>query len=371
MEGAQMTVHGGDVWQVASDLGIHAEELLDFSANVNPRGLPPCALARLAHDVTNPQLLRKYPDPSARTLRTALSRQLDVPPESIVIGPGAEALIGPALRTIGARRALVPIPAFSEYARVCAQQEIEFVPFPLERAECFRISRSSRSSRSCIDRLCESAAHCDVLFLNNPHNPSGALLESEDVFRVLNAPTAVLLDEAFIDYALHASVTAEAASRRGLIVLRSLTKFYGCPALRVGYAVARPDTAREIASLLPTWPVTQIALDALAVAVGDREYAEASLRENAERRETLRQSLEALGLTVFPSAANYLLVELQPHMKRAAELRACLIERHRILIRNCDSYEGLETGRYMRVAVLTDAENIRLIEALAVELIPS
>jgi threonine-phosphate decarboxylase len=351
-----MTVHGGDVW----NLGIPAEELLDFSANVNPRGLPPCALAQLARDVTNPQLLRRYPDPSARTLRTALSRQLDVPPESIVIGPGAEALIGPALRAIGARRALVPVPAFSEYARVCAQQEVEFVPFPLQRAECFRMS---------IDRLCECAEHCGVVLLNNPHNPSGALLESKELFRVLKAP--VLLDEAFIDYALHASVTKEAASRQGLIVLRSLTKFYGCPSLRVGYAVAHPDTAREIASFLPTWPVTQVALDALAEAVEDREYSEASLLENAARRETLRQLLEALGLTVFPSAANYLLVELQPHMKRAAELRTWLIERHRILIRNCDSYEGLETGRYIRVAVLTDAENIRLAEALTVELIPS
>jgi threonine-phosphate decarboxylase len=355
------------VWQVANDLGIHAEELLDFSANVNPRALPPCALARLARDAANPQLLRAYPEPSARSLRTALSRQVGVPEEAIVIGPGAEALIGPALRFAGASRVLVPVPAFSEYARVCAQLEVEFVAFPLDRSYCFRIPG---------DELCDiiETERFGMVVLTNPHNPSGALLEAGEIDCILDAAetagTVLLLDEAFIDYALHESLTAEAAIRKGLIVLRSLTKFYGCPALRVGYAVAHPDIARGILSLLPTWPVTQLAVDALAVAVGDREYAEASLRENTERRETLRQRLEALGLTVFPSAANYLLVELQPGMKRAADLRSCLIERHRILIRNCDSYEGLEPGRYVRVAVLSDSDNVRLIEALAGELKP-
>ncbi len=178
----------------------------------------------------------------------------------------------------------------------------------------------------------------------------------------------LLLDEAFIDYAPHASLAGEAAAQPGLIVVRSLTKFYGCPALRVGYAVAHPETVRRIASLLPTWPVTQLALDALAEAVVDREFAEASLRENAVERERLSESLAGLGLVVFPSAANYLLLELRGGMPAASELRARLATRHRILIRNCDSYEGLAPGRYVRVAVRSAAENGRLIEALADEL---
>ena len=345
-----MTVHGGDVWQVAEQLGIQAGELLDFSANVNPRGLPPRALERLA----NPDLLQFYPDPSARVLRTALSRRLDVPAGAIVIGPGAEALLGPALRSLGMRRALVPVPAFSEYRRVCRQQSVEFVPILLDRANCFRAP---------LERL-----GGPLVLLNNPHNPSGALLQADEVRRVLDSGTSMLLDEAFIDYAEHASLTQDAAVRPGLIVLRSLTKFYGCPALRVGYAVAHPDTARRIASYLPAWPVTQLAIDALAVAVEDREYAKTSLAENAAERERLRESLQALGLHVFPSAANYLLFELQAAMPRSAELRSRMIGRHRILIRNCDSYEGLEPGRYVRVAVRSRAQNGRLIEALAQEL---
>jgi threonine-phosphate decarboxylase len=360
-----MTVHGGDVWQAASDLGIPASELLDFSANINPRGLPPLAMERLARDASDPQLLSLYPDPSAARLRRALSEQLAIPAEAITVGPGAEALLAPILRCLRAQRVLVPVPAFSEYRRVCAQQAAEYVPFSLDRRSCFRVP---------VDGLCRriEAERCDVVLLNNPHNPSGAMLEAHEVRRVMDAAASsgatLLLDEAFIDYAPHATLTGEAALRPGLIVVRSLTKFYGCPALRVGYAVAHPETARGIASLLPTWPVTQLALDALAEAVGDRDYAEASLRENAVERERLSESLGELGLEVFPSAANYLLLEFRDGMPPASALRTCLATRHRILIRNCDSYEGLLLGRYVRVAVRSAADNGRLIQALAEEL---
>jgi len=223
-----------------------------------------------------------------------------------------------------------------------------------------------------VDELCNRLAteRFGALFLNNPHNPSGSILEADAVRQMLDTGTPVLLDEAFIDYAAHASLTRDAAARQGLVVLRSLTKFFGCPALRVGYAVAHPDAARAIRELLPAWPVTQLALDALAVALGDGEYAEATLRQNAARRERLRGDLQELGLTVFPSAANYLFVELPACMPRASDLRARLLQRHCILIRNCDSYETLEPGRYIRVAVLSEAENSRLIEALALELKP-
>jgi threonine-phosphate decarboxylase len=356
-----MTVHGGDVWQVAEDLGIPASELLDFSANINPRGLPPRARERLARDAADPQLLSFYPDRSARRLREALSRQLSVDAESIVVGPGAEALLAPILRCLQPKRALVPIPAFSEYRRVCEQLWIDFEPFPLLAADLFHTP---------VDRLCRliEAKQYGVVLLNNPHNPSGTLLDAHDVRRVFDAASSnsatLLLDEAFIDYAPDASLVRDAAGQRGLIVLRSLTKFYGCPALRVGYAVGDPETIQRIGSLLPTWPVTQLAMDALAEAVEDREYAAASIRDSAIEREALADSLCKLGLHVFPSAANYLLIELQ----EACDLRLRLIDRHRILIRNCDSYEGLTPGRNVRVAVRSAADNHRLTRALAEEL---
>jgi threonine-phosphate decarboxylase len=357
--------HGGDIWRASEELAIPATELLDFSANINPRGLPVKALERLVRDASDARLLSFYPDPSARRLREALGRQLMVDFESVVVGPGAEALLGPILRCLAPPSALVPVPAFSEYRRVCAQAGIAFAPFALERSESFRVPVED------FCRRIEAARH-GVVLLNNPHNPSGATLQAGEVRRVVEAVegtgATLVLDEAFIDYVPAASLVREAAARPGLIVVRSLTKFYGCPALRVGYAVAHPETSARIASLLPTWPVTQLAIDALIEAIADREYGEASLAENVEQRERLAGMLSGLGLTVFPSSANYLLIELAEAMPRAAELRARLLREHRILIRNCDSYEGLTTGRYVRVAVRTGAQNDILIQALGNEL---
>jgi threonine-phosphate decarboxylase len=354
--------HGGDVWKAAAALGIAPEDLFDFSANINPRGLPPRALDRLKSEASNPRTLSFYPDPSASVLRKALSLRLDVPPDAIVIGPGAEALLNPALRVTNASRAMVPIPAFSEYRRVCEQLQVQFVPFPLSRAVDFQLP---------VDDFC-AAIQPGAVFLNSPHNPSGAALCSSGVRRILDAAgtarATTILDEAFIDYVPSASASSEAASRPGVIAIRSLTKFYGCPALRVGYAVAHPDTARRIARLLPAWPVTQFAIEALAEALGDAEYAAASILENQAARQQLAEGLTALGLASFPSAANFLLLELKPGMPSSSDLCASLVLHHRILARDCDSYEGLTRGRYVRVAVRNETDNRLLIRALEQEL---
>jgi len=345
-----MTVHGGDVWEQ----GVPVSEILDFSANINPCGLPLAARERLIRDAADSRLLSFYPDPSARALRNAIGRYIDCPPESIVIGPGAESLLAPIFRHLNCKRALIPVPAFSEYRRVCAQENVEFVPFPLQRNHGFRIS---------VPHFLESIGDCDLILVNNPHNPTGALLTAS----ILEAGVSVIVDEAFIDYAEEASVVREAAGRRGLIVVRSLTKFFSCPALRVGYAVAHPDTVQSVRELLPTWPVTQLAMDALGEAVLDREFVRVSLEENETERESLGARLSELGLEVFPSVANYLFIELAAKMPSSSELRTRLMAGHRILIRNCDSYEGLESGRYFRVAVRSRQDNKRLVEALRYE----
>ena len=354
-----MTVHGGDVWQVAEEFGIDASDLLDFSANINPRGLPEAARQRLARGAADPRLLSFYPDPSARALRHALSEKHRLDTDSIVIGPGAEALLSPILRTLAPRRALVPIPAFSEYRRVCEIEKINVAFFPLERSNLFCLP---------VGQFCGAIEPGDVVFLNSPHNPTGAMLDPFGLERILETAVsrkaALLLDEAFVDYAPEFSFVHEAASQPGIIVLRSLTKFYGCPALRVGYAVAHSETIRQIRSFLPTWPITQLALDALVESLRDHGYEEQSLHDNVTERERLALSLRELGFVSFPSAANYLLLELPEGTPSVSDLRTWLIAKHRILIRSCDSYEGLTPGRYMRVAVRAPEDNGRLIEAL-------
>lgn len=354
--------HGGDIQRVAREYGLPPAEVLDFSANINPRGLPPEAAKRLAREASDPALLMKYPDPEARELREALSCRLDIPINAIVIGGGAGALIMAVIRALQPRHTLIPVPAFHEYAHACASTSCAVEYFRLVPKDAFAFDREALS-RAVTDNA------PDLLIINNPHNPSGSLTDSGTLRHLLGAASAagadVLVDEAFIDYAPGAEITREAARRPGLIAVRSFTKFYGCPALRVGYAVASPDIAKRIAAQLPPWPVTTLALNAMVEALKDEAYARATLEENERERVKLSQALRHLGLHVFPSATNFLLLRLPENCSSSAELQERLIVRHRILIRNCDSFEGLEKGRYIRLAVRRERENNRLVEAMS------
>jgi threonine-phosphate decarboxylase len=214
--------------------------------------------------------------------------------------------------------------------------------------------------------LCNGGHDCAIL--TNPHNPSGALLRSGELMelmeRIRAAGAFVLVDEAFIDYAPDETIVSHAIHHSGIAVLRSLTKFFGCPALRVGYMIGSSDIIQRVARTGPTWPVTTLAANSLQVAVEDEGYASRSLRENETERSSLVESLTRLGAQVVPSAANFLLIRLRKEWPDSSYIREFLIRNHRILVRNCDSFVGLEKGRYIRVAVRTAEDNARLLQGL-------
>jgi len=339
--------HGGDIQRAARQGGVPAHDVLDFSANVNPVGLPHRARERLARDAANPLAWSRYPDPELSELRQAISRYAGVPPACIVIGAGADSLIHAAVRALAPRRCLIPVPAFSEYHRAVSAFGCCAIEIPLgSNAKAFA---------------------GDLLFLNNPHNPTGACVHRSDMLCRISIALAsgamVLVDEAFVDYAPDASVTSDCALADGVVCIRSLTKFFGCPGLRAGYAVAAAQTAASLQAQLPPWPVTTLAANALAEALADTAYIQETLGRNARARSRLESGLAALGIQTPPSAANFLLLRL-PEDASGSVVRDRLLGDHALLVRECNSFAGLEHDRYLRIAVRTEDENARLMEAL-------
>jgi threonine-phosphate decarboxylase len=347
--------HGGAVAEAARRSGIDPAEIIDFSSNINPRGLPPGAARRLAREASNPNLLTRYPDAEACELRQILSRKLQIPSESLVFGNGAAALILAAVLAFRPRSCRIPTPGFAEYEHACRAAGSEILGI-----------RGDSRGYPILDLAWLSPRV--LLILNNPHNPTGTAMEAAAVRRIIEAAcdrrTAVLIDEAFIDYLPEETVAPEAAKREGVVVIRSLTKFYGCPALRAGYAVAGPETARHIVALLPAWPVGTLALNAFAEALRDEEYERTTREECRTNRAALSVALAAAGMRVYPSQANFLLLELPQNGLSSAELEERLLRDHRILVRNCDSFEGLARGRHIRVAVRGEADNRQLVESI-------
>ncbi len=349
-------LHGGDIERAAREAGVPPDRILDFSSNINPMGLPPRAAERLAREAQNPRTWTSYPDHEYTELRSLLSRYAAVPRESIVIAAGADSLIYAAVRALAPKRCVIPIPAFSEYERACSAFGCETVSLMLNSE--FRLT-------PVFSQLLRAG---DVLILNNPHNPSGACASRTEMLDHIavarGAGAVVLADEAFIDYIPDAAVTEHAAMTGGIVSIRSLTKFFGCPGLRAGYAVARPDIARKITAQIPPWPVTTLAANALAEALQDTEYATHAREENRNARAILSAALSSLGFLVLPGAANFLFVRV-PRGCDAVQVHRALIRGHAILVRECDSFSGLEPGCYLRIAVRSEGQNQQLVDALS------
>ena len=346
--------HGGRVYEAARRLGGAPEEVIDFSANINPLGPPPGVLAAVEKSLA-PANLRSYPDSQA--FISALAEKHSVAPDEIVVGPGSAALIFAALRAMLPATALVMEPGFDEYFRACASVEAEVLRLRLTEKNGFE---PDFAALACI----VEARQCDLVILNSPHNPTGRAYSREDLLALVELAeandVALLIDEAFIDYTPQASLPHMAAAKSRFVVLRSLTKFYAIPGLRVGYAVCAAGMAAAIREQLDAWPVSTIALEAARAVLAEEEFERESRRINTQAREEFAAALREIGVSVFSSDANFLLAKLS--RGSGAEL-ARWLESSRILIRRCDSFCGLGDV-YIRLAVRSREDNLRLVSLI-------
>jgi threonine-phosphate decarboxylase len=351
-------VHGGQLRQIADRFGIPVSELLDFSANINPDGPPAAVPTVLRQALNGPSILTNYPDLDEMELRQALARYAYIRPENVSVANGFVPLLDAALRILPIRRCLVPVPAFVEYRRTLERCRVEMIPHILTANSEFSFNTSDLFSRS-----------GDAILLANPQNPAGVLSSRDTLLRIIEEAAErnifVLLDEAFIDYCPAASLAQEVDRFSNLIVFRSVTKFFGMAGLRIAYAAAGAELRRQLQESIAPWPVTSLASLAAGIAVQDEAYARHTIALNSERRDQMQTAIENLGIRVYPSAANFILLFL-PGSIDCQQCWERLICEHHIVLRNCFNYEGLG-DRYLRAAVRTDTDNARLVEALAYE----
>ncbi len=347
--------HGGDVFAVARSLGVAPESMVDFSASINPLGMAPAVRAALAGCVDR---LLHYPDKSAAELKEGLAAYHGIGTAELAVANGSTELIHLLPRVVGGKRGLIVAPAFAEYASALERSGWQIDYFTLKSEERFALSLKALREKL--------ADGYDLLFICNPGNPTGSLLPKSDIEGIIElceeSGTFLVLDEAFIDF-------CEAESAKDLIrrcprcvALRSMTKFFAIPGLRLGYAIGMPETIAAIAALQDPWSVNTAAQVAGIASLSDADYCRQTREYVHEEREHLATALaDCLALRVFPSQANYLLIEIC-HGPNAAELRSKLMAKG-ILIRNCCNFKGLD-DRFFRVAVKGRAENEMLVEQL-------
>ncbi|MGB8029130.1 MAG: aminotransferase class I/II-fold pyridoxal phosphate-dependent enzyme [Terracidiphilus sp.] len=355
--------HGGQLRELAAEFGIPETSLIDFSASVNPLPPPDAVVNVLCDQMRTRTILTAYPDINYTALKQALAEYAQVDPSAIAIGNGVMPLLDAALRGLGLRKCLVPVPSFTEYRRVLRACGTECCVLKYGDEEEFAIDAGSVISEL-------KATNARAVLVANPQSPSGRLVNGTELLQLCEAAFALgvttIVDEAFIDYAPEESLSRTAAKLRGLVVLRTLTKFFAMPGLRVAYAVAHPEVRAAMESCIPAWPVDSIAAEAARLALADGASMAAARDTNKRERSWLADNIRSLGVEVFSSEANFLLVRIAK-AREGYELWQRLIIEHCVVIRSCANFEGMDE-RYFRIGVRTNPENRMLVRALAEEL---
>ena len=318
----QRRPHGG-----AAPLGC-----LDFSLSINPLGPPDSLIAAIV-----PELVTGYPEPGSWTLQRLIATHHCVAPESVLVTNGACEGIELIMATRPPGRVIVLAPAFTEYEDAARAWGHEVVTIA---------ARENRGFHWDFERF--DAGQDDLVILGNPANPTGVISE------LPNLEATLLVDESFMDF-VDAPVTA--IGRPKTLVVRSFTKTYACPGLRLGYVIGDVAMFRV---RQPAWSVGRLAQVAGAAALQDVAYLKFTREFVRQRRDELVQGLLAIpGVQVVPPTANFVFFKIP--QARAVARR--LFERG-IVVRECDRFTGVAPDMYLRVAVRKRSENQRLLEAL-------
>jgi threonine-phosphate decarboxylase len=353
--------HGGRVYEAARELGIGVDEVLDFSANMNPYGPPESVMNAVRSAIG--QIIH-YPDPESHDLVYALACQHGVSPECIVVTNGAEEALWLLPQVLCAQKGIICSPSFSGYSSsmYAWHKPSVFVP------SNFRWH--PKRFESALYEAAEQVSEGDVLFVCNPNNPTAELAPRQviaDILREVRVRGGTLvLDESFMQFVRceHAySFATSAATGSALVVVRSLTKFYSIPGLRVGYVLMPRELAARMRCMLPHWNVNRLAQVAALAAVQDERYRYDSVIRLSQAKDELCTRLRELRVfRVHESSANFLLLEILDRSLDSRRL-CTLARRNRVLLRDCADFPAL-SRRYIRVAVRKPAHNAQLIRVL-------
>jgi len=314
-------------------------------------------LARKAFQKSYKEVMR-YPEPYGEDLKEALAKHHGMKPAEILVGNGSTQLIYLLCSALRPRKALVVAPAFSEYANALklAGAKVRFLSLAAD--EDFEFSTEKFMAAWRKDQ--------SIAFLTTPNSITGQLIPRAEIEKIAHSALLerrfLVIDEAFIDFVEAESVKQLVRHNPDVIILRSLTKYYALPGLRLGYLLAHSRRVAQIGAYLEPWSVNDPAQKVALACLGDRSFGLKTERWLRRERNYLTQALISLkSFHPYPSSANFLLVRIANNAS-AVELRSFLLNQ-KMLIRAFNSFGGVGVDHF-RIAVRRRKDNRRLLEAL-------
>ena len=334
-------LHGGDVYR--------HKDVIDFSANLNPLGMPPAARQALIEYVDE---FSHYPDPDCVALTEAIAAFEGVDADKVVVTAGATDAFERIAQVLKPRRALVVAPSYAGYEEALRHVGTHVVRHKLSSREGFRLT----------DKILAEMDGTDVLFIANPNNPTGLTVDRDLLEAILRRArtlgSTVVLDECFIDLTDEPGSNDLLSSYPNLIIVKALTKTYALAGLRLGYALTADVRMTErLKDAGAIWAVSVPAEVAGIASLRDTVYLRESRELIRHNRDYLMGVLASEGLSFLPGQANFLLFEA----KRG--LFEHMLD-HKVLIRPCANFTGLGPSHF-RICVRTRPDSEAFADALS------
>ncbi len=344
---------GKPIEEVQREYGL--KEVVKLASNENPLGPSPKGLKALQKAAGEVNL---YPDGGGYYLKQAIAKKLGVTPEEIVLGNGSDEItLFLALCYLEPGTNIVTSDlAFVRYRMAAQIKNASTTLVPMKK-----FGHDIAGIIQAVNRRTR------LVFLDNPCNPTGAMISERQFVRLLKAVPAnvpVIADEAYYEYAKDDPAYPDTLTLRkrfpNLIVTRTFSKAYGLAGLRIGYGIARPEIVRDLDRVRPPFNTNRVAQAAAAAALGDAAHLRQSVSTNEKGKRYLVPALEKLGVRCLPTWGNFILVDVKATGWEGAALNQELLKRG-VIVRPMGGY-GLT--HHLRVSIGTPAENRRLIAAL-------
>ena len=349
--------HGGNTSALAQKLGCEPLEILDFSSNINPMGTMPDIIPHLAASL---QTIVSLPEVDNHTLIRQFSTYHGIPADCTLAGSGTTEFIYALPRAVAMKTPLIVAPTYADYADGCTSSGI-MPEWMFATADTdFRLDMAALEK--------QLQGH-DAVFLCNPNNPTGHLVEGRELHAFCKKHSNVnfIVDESYLPFA--PSPKKHSLLQTGLpnvIVLHSYSKIFGIPGLRTGFIVADPGLIQRLSTYQLPWGVNTLAQKAAAFLLEHKKEAENFARKTVEYLESEREELVARlaaipGLTCYPSATSFVLIRLPRGITASSVCDK--LEKERLLIRNCSNFKGLD-DRFIRIALKLPQANQQIANAL-------
>lgn len=345
-------VHGGDIYTQKTTAD--GKAFIDFSANINPLGLPTGVKNALKQSIAS---CINYPDPFCRELAADLGRFLQVDKEYIFFGNGAADVLFRLALAIKPRHALLLAPTFADYEKALNSVDCQINYHNLQAKNDFKVQRSI---------LRQITKRTDMVVICNPNNPTGQLTDRANMEAILEKCRSVgarlLIDECFMDFVSEDksfSMRDLLASYPNLIILKAFTKTFAVPGIRLGYCLTSDANLHvQLHESGQDWSVSTLAQAAGRAALLEKAYLHESFLLVQKERQYLISQLKLLGAKVYGSEANYIFFSLDKPQNLPE-----LLKQQGFLIRSCANYNNLGEN-YYRIAVKTRVLNRSLIKAI-------